>query len=203
MYIPSEAIADGHRSAHSGAGNPVPNAFARNLIDQSVDGIALVDENSVIIEWKAAMAKITGVPQHLILHKNVVKLSEMMSMDPPLLGQTVKRMAKERATFRDALAPELLRELFEIRLLHATARERVVQVKLFPVSLSGRVIVGALLEDIAEKKRTEQLLRESKRELHNLALHLLATREDERKSVAYEIHDEPGQSLTALKMDVL
>ncbi len=184
--------------------NPeVSGTFARGLIDQSVDGIALVDENSIIIEWNAAMAKITGVPRQLILHQNVRVLSGMMSMDPPLLGQTVGRMARKGTPFRDALAPQLFQEPFEVRLLHATARERVVQVKLFPVRLSGRVVVGALLEDVTEKRRTEQLLKDSQKELHNLASHLLAAREDDRRNVAYEIHDDLGQSLTALKMDIL
>ncbi|HYW85709.1 MAG TPA: sensor histidine kinase, partial [Spirochaetia bacterium] len=91
----------------------------------------------------------------------------------------------------------------EVRLLHASARERVVQVKLFPVRLSGKVVVGALLEDVTEKKHTERLLEDSRKELRNLALHLLAAREEERRSVAIDIHDELGQSLTALKMDIL
>ncbi|MFI5369804.1 MAG: MEDS domain-containing protein, partial [Spirochaetia bacterium] len=184
-------------------GPDVPGTFARGLIDQSVDGIALVDENSVIIEWNAAMAAITGVPRQAVLHKHVRELSRMMSMDPPLLMETVERMTKGAANFRVALVPEWLRKPFEVRLLHATARERVVQVKLFPVRLSGKVVVGALFEDVTEKKRTERLLEDSRKELRNLALHLLAAREEERRSVAIDIHDELGQSLTALKMDIL
>ena len=180
-----------------------PGTFARGLIDQSVDGIALVDEDSVIIEWNAAMAEITGVPRQAVLHRHVEELSEMMSMDPPLLSQTVRRMRREKASFREGLLPELLQKPFEVQLLHNEALDRVVRVKLFPVRLSGRIVVGAMLEDITEKRQTERLLEDSRKELRNLAAHLLAAREEERKSVASEIHDELGQSLTALKLDVL
>ena len=181
----------------------VPGAFLRGLIDQAVEGIALVDEDSVIIEWNAAMAKITGVQRRKILYKDVHELSKMMSMDPPLLGQTVTRMLGEKANFRDALVPDLLKNPFEVRLLGLKHGVRIVQVKLFPVRVSKRVIVGALLEDVTERRNTERLLQDSRKKLQNLALSLLAAREEERKNMAHEIHDELGQSLTALKMDVL
>jgi two-component system sensor kinase len=38
--------------------------------------------------------------------------------------------------------------------------------------------------------------------MRNLAGHLLRVREDERRKVAQEVHDELGQTLTALKMDL-
>jgi signal transduction histidine kinase len=44
-------------------------------------------------------------------------------------------------------------------------------------------------------------LRNSREQLRNLAAYLQRAREEERTHVAREIHDELGQSLTALKMD--
>jgi signal transduction histidine kinase len=43
---------------------------------------------------------------------------------------------------------------------------------------------------------------ESREKLRNLAAHLQVIREEERERIAHEIHDELGQALTALKMDV-
>ena len=45
-------------------------------------------------------------------------------------------------------------------------------------------------------------LKESQTKLRNLAVHLLSAREEERKQVAREIHDELGQLSTAIKMDL-
>lgn len=57
-------------------------------------------------------------------------------------------------------------------------------------------------EDItAEKKAIEELER-SREELRNLSIHLQTVREEERTRVARKIHDELGQSLTALQMDM-
>lgn len=56
--------------------------------------------------------------------------------------------------------------------------------------------------EIAERRRVEDELRRSHQELRDLASHLQSIREQERTDIAREIHDELGQSLTALKMDV-
>ncbi|RDV00935.1 PAS domain S-box protein [Trinickia dinghuensis] len=56
--------------------------------------------------------------------------------------------------------------------------------------------------DVTERKRIEQELLESREQLRLLSAHMEAIREEERKRIALEIHDELGQLLTALKMDV-
>ncbi len=65
-----------------------------------------------------------------------------------------------------------------------------------PVRMVGTV------QDITERKLAEEKLRNSREQLRNLSAHLDTVREQERTSIAREIHDELGQSLTALKMDV-
>lgn len=56
--------------------------------------------------------------------------------------------------------------------------------------------------DITELKHTESSLRESRQRLRNLTTRLQAIREEERTIIAREVHDELGQALTALKMDL-
>ena len=54
----------------------------------------------------------------------------------------------------------------------------------------------------AERDRAEREIRNSREQLRNLSAHLQSVREEERTRMAREIHDELGQGLTALKMDV-
>src|SRR6266480_1008067 len=58
------------------------------------------------------------------------------------------------------------------------------------------------LEDITEHKRVEKKLRDSREQLRALAAYLQSVREEERTRIAREVHDELGQALTALKMDL-
>lgn len=61
---------------------------------------------------------------------------------------------------------------------------------------------AALREEIAERKRAEQGLMESQDQLRQLAAKLERVREEERTRIAREIHDELGQALAALKLDL-
>jgi PAS domain S-box-containing protein len=60
----------------------------------------------------------------------------------------------------------------------------------------------AICNDITTRKRNEEALYASRNELRALANHLEKAQEFERKRIAREIHDELGQHLLALKMDV-
>ncbi len=59
------------------------------------------------------------------------------------------------------------------------------------------------LQDVTERRLAEAQLKRNHEELRRLADHLQSAREDERISVAREIHDEMAQSLTAQKIDLV
>ena len=59
-----------------------------------------------------------------------------------------------------------------------------------------------LRTEIAERQRAEDQFKASVEQLRSLAARLQSVREEERTSIAREIHDELGQSCTALKMDL-
>ena len=59
-----------------------------------------------------------------------------------------------------------------------------------------------LMAEIAERKRAEEGLRNSHEQLRALAARLQSIREEERKLIAREVHDELGQALTGLKLDL-
>ncbi|MDH3973617.1 MAG: PAS domain S-box protein [Deltaproteobacteria bacterium] len=81
----------------------------------------------------------------------------------------------------------------------------------FPVYLLSDVVndeqgnpVGFVTtcEDITKRKKAEEELKDSYEQIRNLAKHLETAREEERKRVSRDIHDELGQMLTVISFDV-
>lgn len=61
---------------------------------------------------------------------------------------------------------------------------------------------GRLQNEIVERTRAEERLRRSGERLRNLSGHLQSVREEERKGLAREIHDELGQALSTIKLNL-
>ena len=81
--------------------------------------------------------------------------------------------------------------------------------KLIPVEINSHLFqyndkptVLSIARDITERKQSEEKLRRTSKLLRELATHLQSIREEERTMIAQEIHDELGQVLTALKIQV-
>jgi len=65
----------------------------------------------------------------------------------------------------------------------------------------ARLFVG-VIEDITQRRQAQEQLQRHREQLRDLAARLEAAREAERTRIAREIHDELGQALTALKIDL-
>lgn len=81
--------------------------------------------------------------------------------------------------------------------------------KLFPVEVNSHLFlfkdeltVLSIARDITERKKVEEKLKKSSKLLRELATHIQSAREEERTLIAREIHDELGQVLTVLKIQL-
>ncbi len=63
-------------------------------------------------------------------------------------------------------------------------------------------LIGAVGLDITLRRRAEEALRESEQRLRFLSSQLLSAQERERKRISMELHDELGQSLAVLKLQI-
>ena len=91
----------------------------------------------------------------------------------------------------------------ELRLVRPDGSQRWVHLRRFPLGdhANGERVIY-LAEDISERKRIEAQSRQLEAQLRLLARRLDGAREAERRKLATWIHDEIGQMLTALRMDL-
>jgi PAS domain S-box-containing protein len=66
----------------------------------------------------------------------------------------------------------------------------------------GRKFYTVMLHDATARVEAENELKESREALRKLSANLQTVREDEKTRIARELHDDLGQQLTALKMDL-
>jgi PAS domain S-box-containing protein len=99
----------------------------------------------------------------------------------------------------------------EYRIIDRSGHLRWVSGRAIPLINDEGLITGYIgtISDVTRIKEAHELLKESHEalnerteQLRELSTHLHKIREDERTTIAQEIHDELGQQLTGLKMDI-
>ncbi len=89
------------------------------------------------------------------------------------------------------------------RILTRQGEQRWADIKASARRLAdGRVVWDGVVWDITQSKRVELQLARSQEQLRELSAHLESVREEEKARIAREVHDELGQMLTVLKLEV-
>ncbi len=70
------------------------------------------------------------------------------------------------------------------------------------LTFDGQDCILSMFIDITERKQIEEELQTSRQRLESLSRQLITTQETERRHLARELHDQIGQVLTAIKMNL-
>lgn len=164
-------------------------ALLEAQVNTSIDGILVVDENGKRIITNRPLIDLWGIPQYILDDEN----------DAALLGYVVS-LVKYPQAFLEKVA-YLYDHPYEM------SRDEVGFKSGMVLDRYSAPVVGAdghhygriwTFRDITERRRAEAEILRSREELRSMADHLTTIREDEKAKIARELHDELGQSLTAV-----
>ncbi|HJP85737.1 MAG TPA: histidine kinase [Gemmatimonadaceae bacterium] len=181
------------------------------FFSQSLDGFffMMLDDP---VEWNDGVDK-DKVLDYVFEHQRMTKLNSAIltqfnaSTAEELLGMTPAQFFAHDIP----VAKERWREFFDAGYLHTETDERRLDGA--PMRIEGDYmliydergrIAGhfGIQRDITDRHLANEQIRVSAEQLRALASRLQKVREEERTEVAREIHDELGQALTGLKLDV-
>jgi PAS domain S-box-containing protein len=167
-------------------------AAYHSLIDHATNGMAILQHGRVMFA-NQALADICGYSVAELLRLTPKQVPAIVHEEDR--GRVLAHMS-ERLAGREAPPTE------RIRFIQKDGSVRWVEIQSVRIEHEGGPALQLSCKDAtAEKAAEEQLVRAHMR-MRNLAAHLLHVREEERRRVAQEIHDELGQTLAALKMDL-
>ena len=92
--------------------------------------------------------------------------------------------------------------VFEIDLKTKDKRKIPVEINAHLFEYENKSTILSVIRDITERSHAHLQLSKSREQLRSLALRLQNIREEERAMIAREIHDELGQLLTVLKIQI-
>src|SRR6202795_2303460 len=159
----------------------------RVFVERMNEGAAVLSYDHTVLHCNGRFARFLGAGLQSVIGSSMLDL--VWPEDHPKLDALLRRAAQRNCRG-------------EIRLQSRKGVPLSVHLSLNPLRLDSTRAVCLIASDLSEMKRAEQELRASSEQLRNLAAHLLSVREEERARISREVHDELGQSLTAVKMDL-
>ena len=130
----------------------------RTFIQQSLDGIVLLDEKGHVIEWNKGYEQISGIKKEKVLGKLFWEIKYQLT---PPGRQTLNRLQHIMKLQLEALktgeAP-FLSKIHETEMIRPDGEIRYVEQLAFPIKTSTGYRIGYVTRDITQRKHMEEAL---------------------------------------------
>jgi PAS domain S-box-containing protein len=164
------------------------------IVESAMDAIITVDESQHVVMFNTAAEAMFGCPQ-------------AEAIGAPLAWFIPERFrgthaAHVRAFGEGGIVSRRMGALRIVTGLRRDGGEFPIDASISQLSSQRGKFYTVILRDVSARVRAEEALRRSTEELHELASAAHRAGEQEKSRIARELHDELGQALTALRMDV-
>ncbi len=139
------------------------------IISQSSEGIAVIDENGIMIEWNQSLEEITGITANEVVGQPYWHFQSLLL---PEEQRTPEAIAQFMSAMENLLlsgeAPWLKEQLVH-EYSHPDGSKRFVQGAVFPIKTDRGFMLGRTVRDISAQIETESALEESEQKYRFMA----------------------------------
>jgi PAS domain S-box-containing protein len=167
------------------------------VIETAMDGILTIDEQHIIILVNPAAASIFGYTVDQLLG---AAIDIVIPMRHRHVHNTHVNQFGERGTTRRKMGSNF--DDYYVTGLHANGSEFPIEASISSLIENEKKFYTVIFRDISERKIAKEKMAQYHAELSQLSSALQSIREEERKHIARELHDDLGQLLAALRMDL-
>ncbi len=169
-------------------------ARLRGILDSAMDAIITVDERQHIVLFNKAAEEVFGCNREEAIGAPLAWF--IPERFRATHGEHIHRFAEAGSSSRRMGARRIVLGL------RRNGEEFPIDASISQVTEQGQRLFTVILRDVTERVRAEEELKSSREENRGMSLAAQNLREQEKSRVARELHDELGQALTALKIDV-
>jgi PAS domain S-box-containing protein len=163
-------------------------AFNKTILKTSPIGIVTFKASGQCVSANEAIASMVGGTVEQLLKQNFHHLKSW-------------KMSRMLEAAKEVLATGAEKTM-DVNVVSTFGKEVWFACRFVPFQFEDETHLLALFTDISKRKRVEEELRKSEQQLRNLTAYVQKVAEIERTNIAREIHDELGQALTVLKIDL-
>ena len=110
---------------------------------------------------------------------------------------------KRAATYiKRKIQGENVPNIFETIGIRKDKTEFNIEALVSAYEINGKHYFITILRDVTERKKLEKLTCKSRKRLESLTKRIITVQEDERLNISRDLHDDVGQKLTALKIQI-
>ena len=166
----------------------------RAMVHSVKDAIVTVDSANRVVQFNRAAEHLFGTAA-----EDVIGQELGAALLPCLLPDQLQELLRRLEEGWNAAHGHDLLNILE---LARDGQKIPVELGLSVSALHGQKLLTAIFRDLTERRRSEAELLETNRQLQSLSSSLQNYREEERARIARELHDELGQLLTGIRMEV-
>ena len=166
----------------------------RGILDSAMDAIITVDENQRVVLFNKAAESVFGWLRGEAIGSQLDKF--IPSRFRARHGEHIRRFADT------GISSRRMGESRIVMGLRRNGEEFPIDASISQLAEGGQRLFTVILRDVTRRVKSEEELKRSREEIRTLAMAATNAREQEKSRIARELHDELGQALTALKIDI-